>query len=62
MLRVKRNFERLHWGHCARFAAFAIFALWVGGFPKLAVAQQPGQKTFRIGPGTGRNRRLDRDI
>jgi len=46
MLRVKRNFERLHWGHCARFAAFAIFALWVGGFPKLAVAQQPGQKTF----------------
>jgi hypothetical protein len=46
MLRVKRNFERLHWGDCARFAVFAIFAIWVGGFPKLAVAQQPGQKTF----------------
>jgi Protein of unknown function (DUF2950) len=46
MLRVTHNFERLHWGHCARFAAFALFAIWVGGFPKLAVAQQPGQKTF----------------
>jgi hypothetical protein len=46
MLRVKRNFERFHWGDCARFAVFAIFALWVGGFPKLAVAQQLGQKTF----------------
>ena len=46
MLRVKRNFERFHWGDCARFAVFAIFAIWVGGFPELAVAQQPGQKTF----------------
>jgi Protein of unknown function (DUF2950) len=46
MLRVTHNFERLHWGDCARFAAFALFAIWVGGFPKLAVAQQPGQKTF----------------
>jgi hypothetical protein len=46
MLRVKRNFERFHWGGCARFAVFAIFALWVGGFPKLAVAEQVGQKTF----------------
>jgi hypothetical protein len=46
MLRVTRNFERFHWGDCARFAAFAIFAIWVGGFPKLAVAQPLGQKTF----------------
>jgi hypothetical protein len=49
MLRVTRNFERFHWGDCTRFAAFAIFAIWVGGFPKLAVAQQPGQKTFPSG-------------
>jgi len=46
MLRVTRNFERFHWGDCARFAVFAIFAIWVGGFPKLTVAQPPGQKTF----------------
>jgi Protein of unknown function (DUF2950) len=46
VLRVTRNFERLHWGDCVRFAAFAIFAIWAGGFPELAVAQQPGQKTF----------------
>lgn len=25
---------------------FALFAIWVGGFPELAVAQQLGQKTF----------------
>jgi DUF2950 family protein len=46
MLRVKHDFERFHWGDCARFAVFAVFAIWVGGFPKLAVAQQLGQKTF----------------
>ena len=46
MLWVTRNFERFHWGDCARFAVFAIFAIWVGGFPKLAVAQPPRQKTF----------------
>jgi hypothetical protein len=46
MLRVKRNFEHLYWGDVTRYAAFAIFAIWVGGFPKLAVAQQAGQKTF----------------
>src|SRR5919198_1153563 len=46
MLQVTRNFERCHWGDCVRFAVFAIFALCVGGFPKLAAAQQPGQKTF----------------
>jgi hypothetical protein len=46
MRRVKRNFERFHWGDCARFAVFAIFAIWVVGFPELAEAQHPGQKTF----------------
>ena len=46
MLRVTRTFERFHWGDCARCAAFAIFAIWMGGFPEHAVAQPPGQKTF----------------
>jgi Protein of unknown function (DUF2950) len=46
MLRLKRNFEHLHWGDFTRCAAFAIFAIWVGCLPGLAVAQQSGQTTF----------------
>jgi Protein of unknown function (DUF2950) len=46
MLRVKRNFEHLHWSDVTRCAAFAIFAIWVGCLPELAVAQQAGQTTF----------------
>jgi hypothetical protein len=38
MLPVKRNFEHLHRADLARFSVFAIFAIWVGGFPELAVA------------------------
>jgi Protein of unknown function (DUF2950) len=46
MLWVKRNFEHLHRGDVARCAAYAIFAIWVGCLPELAVAQQSGQTTF----------------
>jgi hypothetical protein len=48
MLQVTRNFERFHRDDCARFAVFASFAIWVGGFPELAEAQHPGQKTFPL--------------
>jgi hypothetical protein len=40
---MKENFERFHAGRLIRLAAFAIF---MTGSSSLALAQQPGQKTF----------------
>jgi hypothetical protein len=46
MLIAIRKFERLEWASLARFIKRAFVATWLICFPKLALAQQPGQKTF----------------
>ncbi len=46
----KRNFEGFHLGIAAKFAALAILAAGMAGFPAPAAAQQPGQKTFPFAP------------
>src|SRR5260370_23313144 len=46
MLLAIRKFERFEWGSLARFIKCAIVATWLICFPKLALAQQPGQRTF----------------
>ena len=46
MLLAIRKFERLEWASLARFIKRAFIATWLICFPKLALAQQPGQRTF----------------
>ncbi|MCU1314884.1 MAG: hypothetical protein JWN63_206 [Candidatus Acidoferrum typicum] len=46
MLQLKRKFEQFDWASLARFIKPVFVATWLICFPKLALAQQPGQKTF----------------
>jgi hypothetical protein len=46
MPQVKRKFESIHWGSIARLIKLVFVAAGLICFPRLAVAQQPGQKTF----------------
>jgi hypothetical protein len=45
-MQLKRKFEQFDWASLARFIKPVFVATWLICFPKLALAQQPGQKTF----------------
>jgi hypothetical protein len=46
MQRMKLDFKQLGWGRLARLASFAALAIGLGRSPELAIAGQPGQRTF----------------
>jgi Protein of unknown function (DUF2950) len=45
-MQLKRKFEQFDWASLARIIKPVFVATWLICFPKLALAQQPGQKTF----------------